>query len=97
MYFGNTQTKGLDNTDTKLSREIEKLHDSEGSGHDRGWAESWQKCFNSEKCKVMHMGVRSIKTKYTLCGVEKDLGVLLDNNLKNSKQSGASANKGGKS
>ena len=57
------------------------------------WSEKWQMPFNLEKCKVMHIGQRNEKTKYELlgkeldiCNEEKDLGVIITNDLKPSKQ-----------
>ena len=56
------------------------------------WSEKWLLCFNSDKCKVLHLGKNNPKYKYylkngnqhhelmeTIC--EKDLGVHIDNNL----------------
>ena len=57
------------------------------------WSQKWQMPFNSDKCKVMHIGQRNIKAKYELLGKEleaydeeKDLGVIITNDLKPSKQ-----------
>ena len=49
--------------------------------------------FNMDKCKVMHIGLNNNKTKYKINGKyleevteEKHLGVVLQNDLKCSKQ-----------
>ena len=57
------------------------------------WSHKWQMPFNLDKCKVMHIGQRNEKAKYKLlgkeleiCNEEKDLGVMITNDLKSSKQ-----------
>ena len=57
------------------------------------WSQMWQMPFNLEKCKVMHIGHKNKKAKYELlgkeleiCEQEKDLGVIISNDLKSSKQ-----------
>ena len=57
------------------------------------WSQKWQMPFNLDKCKVMHIGQRNSKAKYELlgkelgiCNDEKDLGVIITNDLKPSKQ-----------
>ena len=53
------------------------------------WAERWKMEFNVDKCKIMHLGRTNPKNSYNM-GVnnltetteEKDLGVLIDNELK---------------
>ena len=60
-----------------------------------GWADRWQMKFNAEKCSVMHLGrnnkhfeyeIRhhggSIKNTLNVTKIEKDLGVLVDNEMK---------------
>ena len=53
------------------------------------WSQEWQLLFNRSKCKVMHFGKDNPRQEYTMDGValesskqEKDLGVLIDDNLK---------------
>ena len=53
------------------------------------WSNQWQLPFNATKCKVMHFGFKNPKYPYHLNGhalavtdQEKDLGVIIDNNLK---------------
>jgi hypothetical protein len=57
------------------------------------WSQDWQMLFNLEKCKVMHFGKRNVKTVYSLGGTElkevtqeKDLGIIVQNDLKVSQQ-----------
>jgi len=59
------------------------------------WSKDWQMLFNVDKCKVMHFGRNNLKMDYrpTLDGKvvdvvrkEKDLGVVLLNDLKASRQ-----------
>jgi len=49
--------------------------------------------FNIDKCKVMHLGLNNIKAKYEMNGKcleevieERDLGVIIQSDLKCSKQ-----------
>ena len=56
------------------------------------WANKWKMAFNVNKCKIMHLGYGNAKHEYELDGTylaettaEKDLGVLIDNDLKFSK------------
>jgi hypothetical protein len=57
------------------------------------WSEEWQMVFNVEKCKVMHFGKSNVKTVYNMgvgtlsvTDAEKDLGVIVQNDLKVSQQ-----------
>ena len=56
-------------------------------------AETWQMKFNIVKCKVLHVGNKNILQDYFMGGiklecaqVEKDLGVMVDENLSGSRQ-----------
>ena len=56
------------------------------------WARKWKMSFNVNKCKIMHLGYGNEKQNYELNGTvlaetteEKDLGVLIDNDLKFSR------------
>ena len=77
-------------TDAKIIQEdIEKLV---------GWSKIWLLSFNTEKCKVMHIGLRNEMEQYFMEGTEiqivmeeKDLGVLVDNKVKFSKHIAAAA------
>ena len=53
------------------------------------WTNDWQMNFNSEKCKVLHLGKNNPKHVYNMDGnplmediVEKNLGIYVDNDLK---------------
>ena len=57
-----------------------------------GWAKMWQMKFNVDKCKVMHVGVKNRNFEYEMDGAwlqkveqEKDLGVIINNDLKPTK------------
>ena len=57
------------------------------------WAETWCMEFNTNKCKVMHIGRKNKQYEYTMNGValtkvqhEKDIGVLINHDLKPSLQ-----------
>ena len=56
------------------------------------WVEKWQMSFNVDKCKVMHIGSKNDKAKYTMNGkelkttqTECDLGFSMNDDLKPSK------------
>ena len=53
------------------------------------WPETWQMKFNVDECKVMHLGLRNMHWNYSMGGrhlkevtEEKDLGVIITNDLK---------------
>lgn len=57
------------------------------------WSNEWLMLFNVEKCKVMHMGYNNTKMEYEMNGTimnevteEKDLGIIIQNDLKCNKQ-----------
>ena len=57
------------------------------------WAKTWQMSFNTDKCKVLHIGYRNEKRNYLMDGrqlkstdKENDLGVTISSNLKPSQQ-----------
>merc|ERR1711872_845753 len=66
-----------------LQKDLQELHK---------WATKWKMSFNVNKCKIMHLGYGNAKQEYNLDGTvlletkeEKDLGVLIDNDLKFSR------------
>ena len=66
-----------------MQKDLQELHK---------WADKWKMSFNVNKCKIMHLGYGNAKHDYSLDGTvlsettaEKDLGVLIDNELKFSK------------
>jgi len=64
------------------------------------WSREWQMVFNVEKCKVMHIGCTNRNYRYHMdqkelevVEEEKDLGMLITNDLKASQQCTAACNK----
>jgi hypothetical protein len=77
---------------TELREDLDKLY---------CWSQKWQMTFNIDKCKVMHIGSKNQGTKYEMdnkeikeTNEEKDLGVIVCQNLKVAKQCGQAAKKG---
>ena len=67
-----------------VQRDLDKL---------AGWCDKWQMKFNEEKCKVLHFGRNNKGHTYQINGrdlenvqTEKDLGVLMSENLKFQEQ-----------
>lgn len=65
------------------------------------WAEDWQMSFNVAKCKVVSFGFNNSTAKYNIGGgslvserEEKDLGVIIRDDLKNGKQCSQAATRG---
>jgi hypothetical protein len=65
------------------------------------WSEKWQMKFNTDKCKVMHIGANNLQEEYFMDGKqlekiseEKDLGVIVSSNFKVSNQCIKAAKKG---
>ena len=57
------------------------------------WARTWGMAFNVAKCHVMHLGHHNPKSEYLMDGskldtteCERDIGVLVSDNLKPSQQ-----------
>jgi len=57
------------------------------------WADRWGMAFNVDKCKIMHFGARNARSVYTMRGIplessdcERDIGVLISQDLKVSRQ-----------
>ena len=66
-----------------LQKDLDELHE---------WATKWKMSFNVDKCTIMHMGSGNPKHAYSMNNIrlketkeQKDLGVLVDNELKFSK------------
>ena len=83
--------------DTKLGIKADKFEGVKQLQEDLNkigeWSQKWQMPFNVDKCKVMHIGHKNINAKYELlgkeiesCQQEKDLGVIITNDLKPSRQ-----------
>lgn len=67
------------------------------------WADDWQMCFNTDKCKVMHTGYNNPEVAYTMenCIIitideAKDLGVIIHKSLNPSRQCMEAAKKANK-
>src|SRR5579872_7037819 len=67
------------------------------------WSEDWLMLFNYDKCKVMHFGSNNLMFDYTMGGnilqvvdSERDLVVVIQNNLKVSEQCANSVKTGNK-
>ena len=82
--------------DTKITSRVttsaEKQELQSDLDHLIRWAEKWQMQFNVDKCKVLHIGSNNDRTNYSLNGSElckanheKDLGIIISNNLKPGK------------
>ena len=79
--------------DTKVYREVNNCEDASSLQEDvetlTTWSRVWQLPFNATKCKCMHFGKKNQQHKYKMnehtleeVEVEKDLGVIVDKNLK---------------
>ena len=90
--------------DTKLFRVVDNSSDSSLLQDDLNrlvdWANFWQMSFNVSKCKVMHVGSGNCRFEYHMGDVvldsvdqERDLGVVVSNSLKPSKQCSLAASK----
>jgi len=95
--------------DTKVVREVTSVTDCEELQSDldsiQHWSQMWQLKFNSDKCKIMHLGHGRNRAEYTMnengvsvplevISEEKDLGVWVDNKLKFSAHVGHAVAKG---
>ena len=83
--------------DTKIVNRVISLSQQQELQNDLNtlgeWAVDSQMFFNVDKCKVLHIGNRNVQANYTMNGKqlakveqEKDLGVVISNDLKPSKQ-----------
>ena len=90
--------------DTKLYSRVERQEDCHTLQEDINklvnWSEKWLMRFNTEKCKVLHFGHNNKQQHYFMkdsklstTKEEKDLGVLITDNLKPSSQCTAAVNK----
>ncbi len=93
--------------DTKLFAKINSRKDAEELQGDLDkifqWSREWQMLFNVEKCKAMHIGKRNCEFGYQMNGItlgtvteEKDLGVVVRNDLKVSGQCAQACSKANK-
>ena len=79
----NNNDPKLEGARENLQRDLQELEN---------WANKWKMSFNVNKCKIMHLGYGNMKHEYELNNTilsesteEKDLGVLIDNDLKFSR------------
>ena len=88
--------------DTKLYSRIPDGHAGLQADIDalQRWSEKWLLPFNISKCKVMHVGSHNPEHTYTLSGTpieaaaeEKDLGIVIDRQLKFHRQTAAAVSK----
>jgi hypothetical protein len=89
--------------DSKVARVVNNLEDAEMLNKDivklQNWSRDWLMEFISEKCKVMHIGKKSLNSKYRLNNTilkstdsERDLGVEIDKSFKFNEQCNKAAN-----
>ena len=95
--------------DTKAGRVVENEEDRAKMQHEidnlMAWTEKWQMQFNAGKCSIMHLGRNNPKYSYTMGGYapagvvlatsteEKDVGVMISDNLKPAAQVAKAVNK----
>ena len=90
--------------DTKVMKVIDNHHCHADLQNDikglEKWAKLWQMQLNVDKCKMMHFGFNNTRHTYTMnnkelqtVSEEKDLGVIIQDNLKVDKQVAASVAK----
>ena len=77
---------------SRVTTSVEKLELQSNLDQLNRWAEKWQMQFNVDKCKVLHLGSNNDHAKYSLNGSElckanheKDLGIIISNDLKPGK------------
>ena len=90
--------------DTKVYRKVACVTDFQTLQDDINrvaeWSDCWQLPFNESKCKTLHIGTRNRHSSYTMRNselahslVERDLGVLVDSELKFRQQAAAAVAK----
>jgi len=83
--------------DTKMFGRINNSQDAEGMQKDIDrlvqWSSEWQMLFNVKKCRTMHIGKQLTEIEYRMndrqldtVKEEKDLGILIRNDMKSSSQ-----------
>ena len=83
--------------DSKVFRKVLSLADVDGLRADLAtlckWSEDWLMLYNYDKCKVIHFGNNNTQAVYEMKGnalevvkFERDLGVIVQNDLKVSEQ-----------
>ena len=91
LFADDCKLYGTVNTDNLLQFDLSMLEK---------WSTQWQLPFNATKCKVMHFGYHNTKHAYHLnnhqlevASSQKDLGVIIDDNMKFHTHSSAAAKK----
>ena len=90
--------------DTKIFNKVNSVDEVENLRSDLrslvSWSKEWQMLFNLEKCKVMHIGFNNPRVDYFMDATriqevheEKDLGVIVSDDLKWDKQCVAAVKK----
>ena len=90
--------------DTKWGRVVESAEDracfQAGLDSLQAWADTWQMQYNVDKCHILHVGKNNRRHEYQLGGVtlesskyEKDVGVIINDDLKPSLQCARAAAK----
>ena len=90
--------------DTTVYNKSATSEDREQFQHDLDalslWSMKWLLPFNSSKCRTLHLGSDNNKQRYTLAGLnieqtteERDLGVVIDENLKFRRQAAIAVSK----
>jgi len=83
--------------DTKIYNRVDSVEGIERMRADLRnlvvWSKEWQMLFNAEKCKVMHLGYNNPKVNYVMdttqlqvVSEERDLGIIVSDDLKWEKQ-----------
>ena len=93
--------------DNKVLSKIERERDAQSFQQDINklseWSDEWLLKFNIEKCHIMHFGKSNPKFKYNMKGIElkestseRDIGVIITNDLKSTEQVKIAASKANK-
>src|ERR1043165_6201991 len=91
--------------DAKMLAKVNSLEEKHRAKEDLNlleqWGEKWQMEFNTSKCQVMHLGKKNSEEIYMIDGVpleaakeERDLGIIITDNLKVGAQCPKAASKG---
>jgi hypothetical protein len=92
--------------DTKIYRKVATDADTQSLQEDLGrlvnWSSDWLLDFNTEKCKVLHLGSSNVRANYIMSSAsnlseissEKDVGVWIHESMKPSMQCSNAAKKG---
>ena len=90
--------------DTKLYRSVGLASDAQSLQRDLdgavAWSDTWCLPFNEAKCSTLHFGRSNVKSVYCMRGaaleqvsVERDLGVMVDSDLKFREQAASAVSK----